>query len=128
MTRPDITEWIVKAEGDYATAVRESRARRAPNYDAACFHAQQCVEKYLKAFLQKHQVPFAKTHDLIVLLDSCLEHAPLLQGWREQFEMLSQYAVLFRYPGESAERGDAGAAVSAMKSFRREIRSVLKLD
>lgn len=42
-------EWIQKAEGDYATAIREYRARKLPNYDAACFHAQQCVEKYLKA-------------------------------------------------------------------------------
>ena len=40
-------EWIMKAEGDFHTAARERRARTAPNYDAACFHAQQCVEKYL---------------------------------------------------------------------------------
>ncbi len=44
-----MTEWIAKAEGDYATAGRELRARRHPNYDAACFHAQQTAEKYLKA-------------------------------------------------------------------------------
>jgi hypothetical protein len=36
-----MTEWVAKAEGDYATAGRELRARRHPNYDAACFHAQQ---------------------------------------------------------------------------------------
>ena len=39
------TEWVAKAEGDYATAERELRARRRPNYDAVCFHAQQTVEK-----------------------------------------------------------------------------------
>ena len=44
-------EWMEKAEGDYATAERELRARRRPNYDAVCFHAQQAAEKYLKAFL-----------------------------------------------------------------------------
>jgi hypothetical protein len=37
-------EWVEKAEGDYATAGRELRARRRPNYDAACFHAQQTHE------------------------------------------------------------------------------------
>lgn len=46
-------EWIAKAEGDYASAGREYRARRNPNYDAACFHAQQVAEKYLKAWLQE---------------------------------------------------------------------------
>ena len=52
-----LDEWIAKAEGDFATAQRELRARRAPNYDAACFHSQQCAEKYLKAFLvSRHKV------------------------------------------------------------------------
>jgi len=47
-------EWLRKAEGDCAPAGRETRARRHPNYDAACFHAQQAAEKYLKALLQEH--------------------------------------------------------------------------
>ena len=34
-------EWIQKAEGDFATAGRELRARKDPNYDAACFHANR---------------------------------------------------------------------------------------
>jgi HEPN domain-containing protein len=48
---PLTVEWVDKAEGDMATAKRELRARKQPNYDATCFHAQQCVEKYLKALL-----------------------------------------------------------------------------
>ena len=38
---PLTLEWVDKAEGDYLTANREYRARKAPNYDAVCFHAQQ---------------------------------------------------------------------------------------
>jgi HEPN domain-containing protein len=49
---PAVAEWISKAEGDFTTAGRELRARKSPNYDAVCFHAQQCGEKYLKAILQ----------------------------------------------------------------------------
>lgn len=60
-------EWIAKAEGDYASAGREYRARRNPNYDAACFHAQQVAEKYLKAWLQEQSVVFPRTHNLIAL-------------------------------------------------------------
>ena len=44
-------EWVDKAEGDFLTALREFRVRKSPNYDAVCFHAQQCVKKYLKARL-----------------------------------------------------------------------------
>lgn len=47
------SEWVRKAEGDYATAERELRARKAPHFDAPCFHAQQCAEKNLKACLQE---------------------------------------------------------------------------
>ena len=45
--QPATSEWIAKAEGDFTTALREHRARKSPNYDAACFHAQQCAEKHL---------------------------------------------------------------------------------
>lgn len=37
--------------------------------DVACFHAHQAVEKYLKAYLQMHDVEFPRTHDLDALLD-----------------------------------------------------------
>ena len=40
-----IREWIEKAEGDFATANREMMVKDKPNYDAVCFHAQQCIDK-----------------------------------------------------------------------------------
>jgi HEPN domain-containing protein len=49
--RPETAEWVEKAEGDFRTAGREKNSAEHPNYDAACFHAQQCAEKYLKARL-----------------------------------------------------------------------------
>jgi hypothetical protein len=50
-TNPLALEWLIKADADLVTANREFRARKMPNYDAACFHAQQCVEKLLKAMM-----------------------------------------------------------------------------
>ena len=72
-----VREWIEKADGDLVTASREYRARKKPNYEGVCFHAQQCIEKYLKAVLQKYGVPFQKTHDLSVLLTACTKYYPL---------------------------------------------------
>ena len=37
-------EWIAKADADFTSAGRESRARKMPNFDAACFFGQQCVD------------------------------------------------------------------------------------
>ena len=42
--KPTTLEWIDKAEGDFTTALMSYRARKQPNNDAACFHAQQCAE------------------------------------------------------------------------------------
>ena len=117
-----VREWVSKAEGDYATAVREYRARKSPNYDAACFHAQQCIEKYLKGFLQARAVTFAKTHSLPVLLDQCLKIRPMWKSLRNDLKDLTRYAVQFRYPGESADRENAKAALRIMKRCRQEIR------
>jgi HEPN domain-containing protein len=62
--KPITQEWVRKAEGDFVTAEREFSAASNQNYDAVCFHSQQCVEKYLKAKLQEFDLHFEKTHDL----------------------------------------------------------------
>jgi HEPN domain-containing protein len=102
-----VAEWVAKAEGDYATALREYRARKRPNYDAAGFHAQQCVEKYMKALLQKHGQAFEKVHDLLALLELSVEFALELELHRRELAYLTRFAVAFRYPGESATKEQA---------------------
>ncbi len=73
---PLTSEWVEKGEGDLVTAQRELRARNKPNYDAACFHAQQAAEKYLKATLQEANREIPCTHNLIELVSLCLEFDP----------------------------------------------------
>lgn len=118
-------EWIEKAEGDYATAGRELRARRRPNYDATCFHAQQTAEKYLKAFLQEHGIAFPKTHSLIELLELCLPVDASFEFQRDLLILLDRYAVRYRYPGESADRGEARQAFRAVTQVRAFVREKL---
>ena len=124
MDRP-VQEWVEKAEEDYRVALTLRRVRRCPTHNAVCFHAQQCVEKYFKAILQKQGVVVRKIHALPVLLDQCSEIAPLMIGMRTDMVRLTEYAVEFRYPGESASAGDAAAAVVIMKKSRSELRAVL---
>ncbi len=81
---PLTTEWVTKVEGDFVTAQRELLARKWPNYDAACFHAQQCAEKYLKARLQEEGIAFTKTHDLSALLDLMLPIEPAWASMRPE--------------------------------------------
>lgn len=100
-------EWISKAEGDFNSAQRELRARKNPNYDASCFHAQQCIKKYLKARLIEAEISFPKTHDLAYLVGLLTPAEPLFATLENQFRMLNDYAVEFRYPGETANKETA---------------------
>ena len=119
-----VDEWIQKAEGDFVSGLREYRARKLPNFDAAGFHAQQCIEKYLKALLQMHDVRFEKIHDLLALKELCLSFFPELELHQESLAYLNQFAVAFRYPGESASREQAKRAVKIMQ----ELRTILKQE
>ncbi len=122
-----VLEWIEKAEEDFQVALSLRRMRRHPSHNAVCFHAQQCVEKYLKALLEQAGFMVRKLHALPILLDQCAEGYPFLRGMRPDMVRLSVYAVEFRYPGESATVEDAKEAVSIMKRARLQLREVLKL-
>ncbi len=120
-------EWINKAEGDWAVAGREMRARKSPNYDAVCFHSQQCAEKYLKGHLQEEGIIFPKTHDLTALLDLILPVKPLWAVLRPALLQLKNYAVDFRYPGDSADKIEAREAIKLCRGVRETLRLSLGL-
>ena len=125
--KPATAEWVSKAEGDFATAGRELRARKNPNYDAVCFHAQQCAEKYLKAVLQENERHIPKIHNLIELMLLCEELDGSFEMLRSDLVVIERYSVRVRYPGEFAEKGDAQSAYAAAKTTRTFIRQKLEL-
>ncbi len=122
-----LAEWISKAEGDYAVANREMEASGG-NCDAICFHSQQMAEKYLKAFLFKNKVDFPKIHNLVELLELCLIIDSSLEACRDFLDRLDDYAVLYRYPGASADQSDAEIAFGDAEQVRIIMRAKLKLN
>ena len=125
--KPTTAEWVAKAEGDFAVMERESQVAERPNYDAVCFHAQQCAEKYLKARLCEADTTFGKTHDLVALLDEVLGYEPAWEEFREDLAYLSDFAVSFRYPGESADSDAALETRRRCRAFRVAARQSLGL-
>jgi len=121
-------EWIEKAEGDFRMMERESRVRKHPNYDGLCFHAQQCVEKYIKARLVEADLDFPKIHDLVALLNLVLPVEPLWETFREHLSFLTDFAVNYRYPGESTDRKTALDARRRCRLFRKVAREALGLQ
>ena len=124
---PLAAEWVEKAEGDVATAERELRARSRPNYDAACFHAQQAGEKYLKGDLQERDARIPRTHDLTQLLGMGVALDAAFDIQRAALILLDRYAVAYRYPGQLANRAEARESVKAMRGVRAFARNTLGL-
>jgi len=121
-----VWEWVEKAENDLKSAAHLLTMEDCPT-DTICFHAQQCVEKYLKALLVTQGTGFRKVHDLgelIVLLP--LRLRPSLDD-REQAK-LTEYATVTRYPGdyEPILLSEARQAVKIARRVRREVRKLLR--
>jgi HEPN domain-containing protein len=98
-----------------------------PNYDAVCFHAQQCAEKYLKAVLQENEKHIPKIHNLIELMLLCEEIDSSFEMLRSDLVVIERYSVRVHYPGEFAEKTDAKSAYAAAKTTRTFIRQKLGL-
>ncbi len=119
-------EWMAKAENDLKSASHLVKIKDCPT-DAVCFHAQQCVEKCLKALLVAQGTEFRKTHDLgelAVLLPAGLR--PSLEN--EEQDRLTEYATVTRYPGnyEPITLDEARQAVNIARRVRQEVRRFLE--
>jgi len=94
--------WIMKAAKDLAIAVYELKAD-PPFAEDVVFHAQQAVEKTLKAFLTWHGRIFRETHNLVELGGACVELDPSLEPILRRAAPLTEYAWRYRYPGDPGE-------------------------
>ena len=110
--------WLRKASSDL---VALDASLNAGALDAACFHARQAVEKYLKAFLIHHGRDFPRTHNLSKLVEIC---AGLDESFRTLIPVvapLTPYAVELRYDDEfwpiRQVALDARSSALAVKEF-----------
>lgn len=121
-----IRQWVQKAENDLQTATYTLQLGEEGPTDTICFHAQQCIEKYLKALLVLHGIEFPRTHNLGVLI-ACLPHQTRPRLTPEEQERLTDYATTTRYPGdyEPIPLSEAKSAVRLARRARRDVRKQL---
>lgn len=96
-TKQYIRQWLLKASDDLIVIEKLTQFEVIAT-SAVCFHCQQVVEKYLKAFLIAQGIEIRKTHNIEFLLAQCEEFEP-------QFRLidpknLSDFGVDVRYPGD----------------------------
>lgn len=120
-----VREWVAKAENDLKNATHTLRLGEDCPTDTVCFHAQQCVEKYLKALLVLDKVDFPKTHNIRTIV-SLLLPARRPRLTLEEQRRLTDYATGARYPGwPEISLSEAHQAVAIARRVRREIRRML---
>ena len=124
-----VRAWLTKAAHDLKNA---EHTLRLPDpecpLDTVCFHAQQCIEKSIKAYLTAEQVLFEKTHDLGQLVYLCRADAGLVREL-EGVKGLSHYAVDLRYAdavSEDPSRAEAQEAVALARKAHESIMQRLK--
>ena len=93
-----VKAWIRKAENDLINATNSINIKPKPPLDTVCFHAQQCAEKYLKAYLVQYEINFEKTHNLGELVLLAVKVDEDFQEIIDISEKLTDYAVDIRYP------------------------------
>jgi HEPN domain-containing protein len=118
LNRETALNWIRKAENDLKTGIDEMNTVE-PATDTVCFHMQQCVEKYLKAYLIYHGKEYPKSHNLAKLISLCAEiedEFQVLIDWG--VDELTDYATTLRY-GEDFYMPSHEEARSAIELAKR---------
>lgn len=87
---------ITLAQDDLAAAKALQQAEGVSDASAG-FHAQQAVEKALKAVLATEEAEFPFTHNIGLLMQLCEDQGHELPAAFSQAERLTPYAAAIRY-------------------------------
>src|SRR5205823_233276 len=71
-----------------------------------------------QARLLEAGIAFPRTHDLLQLLNACVQIEPLWSAFAKVVDRMSNYAVDFRYPGNSATTREAKMVLKHSRSLR----------
>jgi len=94
-----IKSWLLKANEDIAVVIELSSEKPEMYATAISFHAQQAVEKFLKAYLVFRDIEFGRTHDVDFLLSECMSVET--SGFEDiDLKNLNDFAVTIRYPDD----------------------------
>lgn len=112
-----VRQWLEKADRDLDAAGVLLRGD-FKDYESVGFHAQQAAEKFIKAFLVRHQIEFPKTHNIAALLRLSEKVDKELPERLAEVDALTPFGVEFRYPGDtepvSREKGESALRLAEL--------------
>jgi len=89
--------WFEYAENDLEAAKILS-VQLKPKFEIICYHSQQGAEKILKGYIASRNGRLQKTHDLVVLCETCADYDPDFEQIITNCSDLTIYASEVRYP------------------------------
>jgi HEPN domain-containing protein len=114
-----VQQWLNRARKDLA-ACEVLLKGSLEDYENVGFHAQQAAEKFIKAFLVRHQIEFSKTHNIALLTQLVASVDRELAKKLAGADALTPYGVEFRYPGDlpSVSRNEGEKALRLAEQTR----------
>lgn len=97
--RQKVAQWLAYGDDDLHLARHGLTMVSGSPYRLIAYHAQQCAEKYLKAYLVFHRIDFPYTHNIARLLELCVGKGEWGEGLHDA-QGLTPFAITARYPGE----------------------------
>ena len=95
-----LQQWLDRGKEELGVAEYISVNYHPTPAETICYLCQQSAEKYLKAFIFSNDIEPEKTHDLKDLLDVCIKFNAEFSVLLAKATMLTDYAVMPRYPNE----------------------------
>lgn len=121
----DLAALLARKAGEDATAVREFAANPEISDGIIGFHAQQAIEKWLKAAMALHGIREARIHDLGRLLQILENDGIELPENASRLDELTIYAVPLRYDdlldAEPLDREDVLNLVEAVRAWATQL-------
>jgi HEPN domain-containing protein len=117
--------WLKKSDGDFKMMRSLMDSNDPAQFDGVCFHAQQSIEKLLKALCIELDIKFRRTHDLEELLELLVSNYPSLRLIQVELRKLTELGGDFRYPDEFATQFEASQAVDLCVKCRETILALL---
>ena len=121
----DLAALLARKAGGDATAVREFAANPEISDGIIGFHAQQAIEKWLKAAMALHGIREARTHDLGRLLQILENEGVSLPENASRLDELTIYAVPLRYDdlldAEPLDREDVKQLIGGVEAWAARV-------
>ncbi|MCX7795744.1 MAG: HEPN domain-containing protein [bacterium] len=130
-SREEARRWFRQAQCDFDDALYLLEGGR---FNTACFWAQQCAEKALKAFLYFKGIEIVLGHSTAELCHNAMEFDPDFESIASISASLDKYYIPTRYPNglpggvpaEAYTKDDAQVAVSMAQRILEFVRSKLE--